>query len=210
MKVIVFDQDGERTLEVLIESDLVMNGGAWHEGVRLAEQTFTAECVMYALNEGGVLADSWASEDTEGVVTRAFVVSEVTSAELGRLRRLNAALPAGGHVTTVDGCVLAVTPGGALVSSTGASLAVSDLADGWRLTARLEPVLAAFFLKEVESWTTDMLDDWYEKHVGYRLSVDDPSLVGSVRHGEAVAEMMCLHQFGEGAVYAELLRLLGE
>ncbi len=66
---------------------------------------------------------------------------------------------------------------------------------------------AANFLASVENLSTDQLDDWYEEHVGYRLSQDDPSLIGTPEHGYVIAEMMCLHACGEGEVYAELLQL---
>ncbi len=66
---------------------------------------------------------------------------------------------------------------------------------------------AASFLAAVENLSTDQLDDWYEEHIGYRLSQDDPSLIGTPEHGYAIAEMMCLHACGEGEVYAELLQL---
>lgn len=67
---------------------------------------------------------------------------------------------------------------------------------------------AANFLAAVENLSTDQLDDWYEEHVGYRLSQDDPSLIGCPEHLYAVAEMMCLHACGEGEIYAELLELI--
>lgn len=54
--------------------------------------------------------------------------------------------------------------------------------------------------------TTDQLDDWYLEHVGYRLTEDNPVLVGVPQHAEQVAEMMCLHEFGEASTeYALLL-----
>jgi len=61
------------------------------------------------------------------------------------------------------------------------------------------------YLQLTSNMSTDELDDWYEKHVGYRVSDDDPSLVGSPEHGYMVAEMMCLHANGEGHAYQNLL-----
>lgn len=63
----------------------------------------------------------------------------------------------------------------------------------------------------VSAMSTDQLDDWYEEHVGYRLSVDDPKVAD--RFGampRAVAEMMCLHEHGEGATYDAMLKALDE
>lgn len=53
--------------------------------------------------------------------------------------------------------------------------------------------------------TTDQLDDWYLEHVGYRLTDDDPALLCTPQHAEQVAEMMCLHKFGEDSVEYGLL-----
>lgn len=69
---------------------------------------------------------------------------------------------------------------------------------------------ASRFLSTVESMSTDQLDDWYEQKVGYRLSVDDPSVLGKPEHGYQVAEMMCLHEHGEGAVYRALLEIIAK
>lgn len=66
-------------------------------------------------------------------------------------------------------------------------------------------------LAAVECMSTDQLDDWYEEHVGYRLSEDDPEIVdrfGAIER--AVAEMMCLHEHGEGATYDALVAALNE
>ncbi len=76
------------------------------------------------------------------------------------------------------------------------------------LTPASDVLTAEYFLAKVESLSTDQLDDWYEEHVGYRLSEDDPSLIGMPEHGFAIAEMMCLHACGEGEVYSELLQLI--
>lgn len=65
-------------------------------------------------------------------------------------------------------------------------------------------VEAAAFIQRASAMSTDELDDWYEEHVGYRLSEDDPTLVGNPEHAYQVAEMMCLHAHGPKGTYGEL------
>ncbi len=76
-------------------------------------------------------------------------------------------------------------------------------------TESLAKSVAEGFLKVAESMTTDQLDDWYEEHVGYRVSADDPTLVGKPEHATMVAEMMVLNACGEGAEYDAILGLIG-
>lgn len=82
-----------------------------------------------------------------------------------------------------------------------ADLSMLDLAN---------PLVAAAkkYIDAVEPMSTDELDDWYEERVGYRLSVDDPSIVGTLKHNADVAEMMCLHEHGEGETYDALVYVL--
>ncbi len=61
------------------------------------------------------------------------------------------------------------------------------------------------YIRIVSAMSTDELDDWYQEHVGYRLSEDDPEIIGTLRHVADVAEMMCLHEHGEGPEYRALL-----
>ena len=62
------------------------------------------------------------------------------------------------------------------------------------------------YLVITSTMTAIELDNWYENHVGYRLSEDDESLVGNIQaHRYAIAEMMCLHDHGEGDEYYNLL-----
>lgn len=63
---------------------------------------------------------------------------------------------------------------------------------------------AATCIQKASAMSTDELDDWYEEHVGYRLSEEDPSLVGSPEHAYQVAEMMCLHAYGAEGPYDNL------
>lgn len=67
---------------------------------------------------------------------------------------------------------------------------------------------ASHYLKAAADMSTDQLDDWYEQRVGYRISQDDPSLIGKPEHGYAIAEMMCLHEHGEGEIYLALRGLI--
>lgn len=67
---------------------------------------------------------------------------------------------------------------------------------------------AAAFIRKASAMSTDDLDDWYEAHVGYRPSVDDPSLVGNPEHAYLIAETMCLHAHGPKGTYGDLCVML--
>lgn len=69
-------------------------------------------------------------------------------------------------------------------------------------------VAAAAFIQRASLMSTDELDDWYEAHVGYRLSEDDPSLVGKPEHAYLVAEAMCLHEHGPKGTYGDMCVML--
>lgn len=85
----------------------------------------------------------------------------------------------------------------------------AGIQDGDEDPADSEAALSASkYLETVARMSTDELDGWYQEHVGYRLSEDDPSVLGKPEHGYAVAEMMCLHAHGEGDVYHALLDLI--
>lgn len=69
-------------------------------------------------------------------------------------------------------------------------------------------VIAAAYLKQAMAMSTDELDDWYEQHVGYRASQDDPALIGSPEHAYLIAETMCLQDNGPQGTYGDLCVML--
>lgn len=107
------------------------------------------------------------------------------------------------------------TPKRAVNLTTGQVVGSIGVTEEWEAeAARMRAVTfdafkeAKKYVAAVEPMTTEQLDDWYEEHVGYRLSEDDPSLVGKMEHAAQVAEMMCLHEHGEGEVHDALLSTL--
>lgn len=68
--------------------------------------------------------------------------------------------------------------------------------------------VAAGYLQQAMSMSTDELDDWYEQHVGYRPSQDDPALVGNPEHAYLIAETMCLRAHGPKGSYGKLCVML--
>lgn len=69
-------------------------------------------------------------------------------------------------------------------------------------------VLAASYLQRAMAMSTDDLDDWYENHVGYRPSEDDPKLIGNPEHAYLIAETMCLHVQGPKGTFGDLCVML--
>lgn len=56
--------------------------------------------------------------------------------------------------------------------------------------------------ERAEAMTGDELDAWYEEHVGYRPSVDDP-FIRPAQHAEMVASSMFFHVMPGGLKTAE-------
>lgn len=114
MQLTLKDASGTRRLEAIIEADVVMQGSAWHPGLTLPENSFTAECAAYAVNEGRCLADSWDESIDPDVPTMQFVVSHATSDELDRLRLTGSPPAPGSEIRTASGRLLTYADGGFL------------------------------------------------------------------------------------------------
>jgi len=69
-------------------------------------------------------------------------------------------------------------------------------------------LVAASYLQQAMSMSTDELDDWYEQQVGYRPSQDDPALIGNPEHAYLIAETMCLREHGPKGTYGDLCVML--
>ena len=77
MKVQVFELGlGIRELPVRLVAETVMCGGGLFHGVEIDDDSFSVDTAAYAINEGGVLADTWGSDEQEDLLTMAFCVSE--------------------------------------------------------------------------------------------------------------------------------------
>lgn len=201
--------DGGQILEVVasLQNDFVLVGTERKVGVILPVLSPAAECAAYAINEGGELYGSWQKEGVSGILEKAFCVVEATSEELELLGLLDAEIPPTGQIRTGDGYTLEIRD----MSISDGDLeykALSEIGVDFALTSTILPVIGKFFLEQVIEMPTEALDDWYERNVGYRLSVDDPTLLEMDAHKHQVAEMMLLHQFGEGDVHASFLGML--
>ena len=132
MKVQVFELGlGIRELPVRLVAETVMCGGGLFHGVEIDDDSFSVDTAAYAINEGGVLADTWGSDEQEDLLTMAFCVSEATIAELDVLRRRGSALPAGAQLFRANGEAVANR---------------EELDDQGRMTADVRKVIAAHFL----------------------------------------------------------------
>lgn len=113
--------------------------------VQINEPSFAADTVAYAINEGGVIADVWESDEEEGVIALAFCVSEATADELSLLRREHGKLPANAVLRTTDGRLLIANAEGIVIHG-GPVKAMGDLPEASLLLADVRYVVAAFFL----------------------------------------------------------------
>lgn len=209
MKLIVKDEKGQRELLAGITPGVVMCGSDWFPGLQVDDgESFIAECAVYAFHEGYVMSDVWVGEDAApNVPGMVFTVSEASSDELEVLRAMNHRPPAGATIKTADGYTFRVLPDGCITDGDTTYGKLSEMGVSFSLTADIASQIAAFFFRVTAPMTTKELDDWYEAHVGYRLSEDDTTLAGTPEHGYQVAEMMLLHQFDEGDVHTAFLEL---
>ena len=125
-----------RKIECQFLPDSVQCGGRAFPGVEVCEDSFSAECASVAINEGGVLYDTWYS-DSDGSFMFAFVVSEATSLELLALRRLGAKPPTGAQIITAHGDRYSVSEDGRLIGRAGALASMACIEPYFTLQASL-------------------------------------------------------------------------
>lgn len=118
--------------EAIIQPGMVMCGGDWWPGVEVVGPVndFALETVAYAINEGGVLFDTWEHEpDDDANLMVAFKVVEGSSVEFEKLRRLNAKPPVGAIIKTEDGYRLTVTETGIITDGDMEFTSLQEVAD---------------------------------------------------------------------------------
>lgn len=143
-----------------------------------------------------------------------FLVTEATSLELETIGLINSSPPENAVIVTEDGFSFVVQKNGDITDGDITFKSMAEFTVRFTLYAWLNgnPVqrMANTILDEAAKMTTDELDEWYLTHVGYRLSEDDPTIIGSSRHSTSVAEMMCLHRCGEGAIHTEMQNIIAK
>ncbi len=136
MQIHIKEGSAVRQVECQLIPDTVRCGGHGFTGVEVCEDSFAAECASVAINEGGVLYDTWYS-DTDGAFMFSFLVSQATSLELSALRRLGVQPPAGAVITTAGGQQYSACDDGRLVGRDGVFASMACIEPYFTLQASL-------------------------------------------------------------------------